>query len=290
MMNSGKFTLILIIVSAACSSFGANPEVTKIFTADPAALVHNDTMYLYTGHDEASETGTWYKMLDWHVFTSGDMVNWKDHGACLSLNTFSWASGDAWAGHCIERNGVFYWYVSVSHRQKGEKAISVAKSDHPTRPFKDARGTALITTDMTPTTGGYGFDDIAPAVFIDDDGQAYLYWGNGSLKYVKLNDDMISFSGSVTYVTIANFWEAPWLYKRNSVYYLSYASQTPSTIEYATGPSPTGPWTLKGTVNKKVENCVTNHQAILPFRNQWYMVYHNGAAPGGRKLSPVGMH
>jgi hypothetical protein len=250
-----------------------------MYTADPAALVYEDTMYIYTGHDEAEIGGGWFVMRDWHVFSSTDMINWTDHGTCLSVDTFSWANADAWAGECVYRDGKFYWYVSVNHGTIGGKAIGVAVGNSPTGPFSDARGSALITTDMTP--GGGDFDDIDPTVFIDDNGQAYLYWGNGSCKYVILNPDMISFSGSITAVDIPNFGEAPWIHKRNGIYYLSYTSGLPSTIEYATGSSAAGPWSHRGRLNDVVENCGTNHQAIVQFREEWYFIYHNGALPDG---------
>ena len=153
-----------------------NPIIKTIFTADPAPMAYKGTVYLYTGHDTASTTATNYKMPDWHVFSSKDMVNWKDHGALLSPATFSWATGDAYAAQCIERNGRFYWYVATFHKKDsnsgGGAAIGVAVSDKPTGPFKDAIGKALITNEMT-TDMKYGWDDIDPTVFIDDDKQAY---------------------------------------------------------------------------------------------------------------------
>jgi hypothetical protein len=256
----------------------SNPVVTSIFTADPATLVYNDRLYLYTGHDEAA-VGGWFNMKDWHIFSTKDMVTWTDHGACLTLNKFSWASGDAWASQCVYRNNKFYWYVSTLHKTKGGHAVGVAVSDSPTGPFTDPRGTAMITTDMTPGTST--MDDIDPTVFVDDDGQAYMYWGNGTCKYVKLKDDMITVDGSVNNVTLQGFGEAPWLHKRNGIYYLSYSSSLPSTIVYCTSSKPTGPWTYKGRILQPVKNCGTSHQAIQQFRDQWYMIYHNGILPTG---------
>ena len=120
----------------------------------------------------------------------------------LSYTTFSWAKGDAWAGQCIPRNGKFYYYVPVNQKSGG-MAIGVAVSDSPTGPFKDALGHPLAST---------GTGDIDPTVFIDDDGQAYLYWGNPNLFYVKLNQDMISYSGNIVKVplTTAGFWRTYW--------------------------------------------------------------------------------
>ena len=88
-----------------------NPIVQHIYTADPAPLVYNGRVYLYTGHDE--DGSTYFTMQEWRVWSSADMVNWTDHGSPMSLATFSWASANAWAGQAVYRNGKFYWYVPV---------------------------------------------------------------------------------------------------------------------------------------------------------------------------------
>jgi hypothetical protein len=260
--------------------YSGNPVIRTMFTADPAALVHNDTFYIYTGHDEQAYGLEGYVMRDWHVFSSDDMVNWHDHGAVLKVNDFSWARADAFAGQCVEKDGKFYWYVPMSHKTINGFAIGVAVAVHPTGPFTDAIGAALITNNMT-TNISITWDDIDPSVFIDDDGQAYLYWGNSSCKYVKLKENMIEIDGPIHYVSLPLFTEAPWLHKRNDMYYLSYASGWPEYIDYATSSDPEGPWTHRGRLNDYAENCSTNHQSILEFRGDWYFVYHNGVLPTG---------
>jgi len=167
-----------------------NPIVQTIYTADPAPMVYKDTLFLYTGHDE--DKSTWFVMKDWHVYSTTDMVNWTDRGVGMSLKNFSWATKDAWAGQCIERNGKFYWYVPVNAKNGG-MSIGVAVSDSPVGPFKDVLNKPLVT-------GGWGYID--PTVFIDDDGQAYLYWGNPHLYYVKLNKDMTSYDQSTGIVKV----------------------------------------------------------------------------------------
>ena len=166
-----------------------NPIVQTIYTADPAPLVHNGRVYLYTGHDE--DNSTYFTMKEWRVWSSDDMVNWTDHGSPLNVASFSWASADAWAGQAVYRNGKFYWYVPAKVRSTGAMGIGVAVSDSPTGPFKDAIGRPLVSNGQ-----------IDPTVFVDDDGQAYLYWGNPDLWYVKLNADMTSYSGSPTKITL----------------------------------------------------------------------------------------
>lgn len=259
--------------------FAQNPIIQTNYTADAASLVHNGRFYIYAGRDEASTTGGWYHMREWRIYSSDDMVNWTDHGPKLRPTDFSWASGDAWASECIYHKGKFYWYITAHHKELKTKAIGVAVSDSPTGPFKVASETPLITSAMSTSRGG--FSEIDPTVFVDDDGQAYLYWGNGVCKYVKLNEDMISFSGEINEVKIPIFGEAPWLQKINDVYYLSYSSNSPSTIEYAIGPTAIGPWEYKGRIHEIVENCVTSHQAITQFNDKWYFVYHNGTLPNG---------
>ncbi|WP_407427465.1 glycoside hydrolase family 43 protein [Arcticibacter sp.] len=263
-----------------------NPIIKHIFTADPSPIVHNDTVFLYTSHDTASVKDTNYKMPDWHVFSSTDMVTWKDHGALLSPKTFSWATGDAYAAQCIERDGKFYWFVSTFHkndgRSKGGAAIGVAVSDRPTGPFKDAIGQALIINEMTKDLP-HAWDDIDPTVLIDDDGQAYMYWGNGSLKWVKLKKNMIEMDGPITTLKPKNFIEGPWVYKRNGLYYLVYASAgtKPEMIEYCTATSPTGPWTYRGIIQENVPNSFTTHPGILDYKGKSYFFYHNGVLPTG---------
>ena len=273
-------TVLLVLLTSVSVIWGANPVITNLFTADPAALVYNGRVYLYTGHDEAPVGGASYVMNNWCCFSSSDMMNWTYHGAPLAVSNFSWAKADAWASQCVYKGGKFYWYICAEHRTIPGKAIGVAVSTSPTGPFTDARGSALITNDMTKQTS-ISWDDIDPTVFIDDDGQAYMYWGNTVCKWVKLNSDMISFSGSINTVSLPSFTEAPWLHKRNGIYYLSYAYGWPEKIAYATSSSPTGPWTYRGIVNDYVLNCGTNHQAIIDFNGYSYFIYHNGALPTG---------
>ncbi|MEU4690035.1 glycoside hydrolase family 43 protein [Actinoplanes sp. NPDC023714] len=268
----------------AAAAHADNPIVQTIYTADPAPLVHNGRVYLYTGHDE--DASTWFTMKEWRVYSSADMVNWTDHGSPMSLATFGWASADAWAGQVVARNGKFYWYVPVTNRATGRKAIGVGVSTSPTGPFTDAIGRPLAEN-----------GEIDPSVFIDDDGQAYLYWGNPNLWYVRLNPDMISYSGAVTRIplTTAGFGtrtgdaarptlyeEGPWVYKRNGLYYNVFAAKCCSEfIAYSTAPGPTGPWTYRGTVMPTQGSSFTNHAGIVDFNGGSYFFYHNGALPGG---------
>ncbi|WP_437760819.1 glycoside hydrolase family 43 protein [Sorangium sp. So ce1389] len=268
-------------------SMADNPIVQTIYTADPAPMVHDGTLYLYTTHDEDSAS-TFFGMNEWRVYSSTDMVNWTDRGSPLRYKDFSWAKTDAWAGQVAHRNGKFYFYVPTSSRTLNRMTIGVAVSDSPVGPFEDALGKPLITANC---------GDIDPTVFIDDDGQAYLYWGNPNLCYVKLNEDMISYQGEVVRVPMTAesfgqrtgsterptlYEEGPWLYKRNGMYYLAYpAGGIPEYIAYSTSSSPTGPWTYRGVIMPTEGGSFTNHPGIIDYKDKSYFFYHNGALPGG---------
>jgi beta-xylosidase len=252
-----------------------NPIIQHKYTADPAAMVYHDTVYLYTGHDEAKPPREGYVMHEWLCFSTTDMVHWTEHASPMSVKDFAWAKDDAWASQVIERNGKFYWYVAVEHGTIHGKAIGVGVSDNPAGPFKDARGSALITNDMTKATN-ISWDDIDPTVIIDDDGQAYLIWGNTKCYYAKLKENMTELNGPIQTIDLPNYTEAPWIHKRNGWYYLSYATQFPEKIAYAMSRSINGPWQYKGILNEIAGNSNTNHQAIIDFKGKSYFIYHNG--------------
>ncbi len=253
-----------------------NPVIQHKFTADPAALVYRDTVFLYVGHDEAEVGAGFYNMHEWLVFSSTNMVDWHEYPVPLKVSDFSWAKADAWASQAIERDGKFYWYVSVEHASVPGKAIGVAVADHPAGPFKDALGRALITNDMTTATD-IMWDDIDPSVFIDDDGQAYLFWGNTRAYYARLKPNMVELDGEIMVIEgLPDFTEAPWIHKRGDWYYLSYAFQFPEKTAYAMSKSIEGPWEFKGILNELAGNTNTNHQAIIDYRNKSYFIYHTG--------------
>ncbi|WP_200978095.1 glycoside hydrolase family 43 protein [Echinicola sp. 20G] len=288
-----KFLFRILIISVLISGTGIlqtkaqNPIIQTSYTADPAPMVYNDKVYLYTSHDE--DNSTWFTMNDWRLYTTEDMVNWTDHGAVLSYKEFSWGKMNAWAPQCIERDGKFYMYVPITDRNN-KNGIGVAVSNSPYGPFIDPLGKPLISNSMA---------DIDPTVFVDDDGQAYLMWGNPVCYYVKLNEDMISLDGEIGQFpnTIAAFGkregkadprrpttyeEGPWLYKRNDLYYLLFAAgPLPEHIGYSTSTSPTGPWKYQGVLMPTEGRSFTNHPGIVDFKGKTYLYYHNGALPGG---------
>ena len=268
-----KWTGIFVSFLAAVTCHAADPIIQTSFTADPAPMVHDGVVYLYTGHDEdnAPPGQGRFLMRDWKCCSSKDMVNWTDHGTVVSLKTFPWAvqENDAWASHAIERNGKFYFYASVSVSGWPKNVIAVAVADHPLGPFKDALGRPLIDK-----KNGY----IDPAAFIDDDGQAYLYWGNPHLWYVKLNEDMISYTGEIVQESTKpnNYQEGPWVWKREGHYYNAYASTCcPEGIGYAMSDSPTGPWDYKGYIIRPDRRSTGNHPGVIEFKGGSYVFGFN---------------
>jgi hypothetical protein len=266
------YRVIAAAIAATGLSLAAhaeNPIFQTAFTADPAPLVYNGTVYLYTSHDEDDAYG--FKMKDWRLYTSTDMANWTDHGVVASLKTFPWArqDNDAWAPQVVARNKKFYLYVPISVPGEPKNVIAVAVADKPEGPFKDALGHPLIAK---------ANDNIDPTVFVDDDGQAYLYWGNPNLWYVKLNKDMVSTSGPITKVATkpANYQEGPWFYKRNGKYYLAYASTCCSEgIGYVMSDHPTGPWVHHGDIMDGNAASSGNHPGIIDYKGGSYVFGFN---------------
>ena len=185
-MKSRKI-LIIAALFQTLTATAQNPFVQTWFTSDPAPMVSGDRLYVYTGHDEDGADFFW--MQEWRVYSTEDMVNWTDHGSPLALESFSWADDRAWASQCIERDGKFYWYICAHSKLSKGMAIGVAVSDSPTGPFRDALGKPLFENGS--------WDHIDPTVLIDDDDQAWLMWGNPQCYYLKLNRDMISYSGEL---------------------------------------------------------------------------------------------
>lgn len=276
----GALALALVTAVLATPARATNPLFSDIFTADPAALVDQGRVYLYVGHDEAPEGGTEYVMNEWRVYSSCDMKHWKAHGSPLQYATFKWAKKDAWAADVVKRNGKYYFFAPVEHATIPGKAIGVAVADSPIGPFVDARGTALITNDMTKQTD-IAWDDIDPAVFIDSDGQAWIFWGNTVLKYARLKANMTELDGPIMTHDIAHFTEAPYVHKRGKTYYLSYSRHFPEEMVYATSDSPAGPWTYRGLIMDKNEGVKTIHQAIIDFNGKSYVFYHNAKGKTG---------
>lgn len=277
---------------AAPTAAGSNPIIRDRFTADPAPVVIDDRLWLYTSHDEA-EDGEMFNMREWLAFSTLDMRHWEYHGPIMNVADFGWAMKDAWAAQVIESKGRYWLYAAVEHDEtKPGKAIGVAVSDSPEGPFVDARGEALISNDMTPK-GTHSWEDIDPTVFTDDDGTSWIAWGNRQCYIARLGADMISIEGPIIEITPPHFEEGPWLHKRGDLYYLTYASLDRSThtderVSYATATALPGPWTYRGELTGSGEGSFTIHPGIVEFKGQWYLFLHNAALTIGDRRGALG--
>lgn len=285
-----------------------------IYTADPAAMVVDGTVYLYTTHDEQYVDGNDYRMYDYRLWTSSDMVNWENKGTVLTYSDFDWARGDektgnAYAHHVIHRKdetgkSKYYFYATVEGGQRDDAfgfSIGVGVSDSPEGPFEDPRGMPMILLEDTAAYKDHTWRNIDPAVFIDDDGRAYLYWGNQQLWWVELEPDLIHLKGERyttdaqgnmqnrdtsnvrihAVETLPNFEEAPYVSKHNGIYYLVYAAGFPESIAYATSSSATGPWEYQGVIMDPLPGTTTIHPAMFDFNGNTYLAYHSAELPGG---------
>lgn len=290
-----KKSLFLILATTACAASAQNPAISAMYTPDPAPYVHDGKVYLFVDHDE--DDALYFKMKDWLLFSTDDMVNWTYLGTPVTTGTFAWAAqGDrAWASQAVEHHGKWYWYICCNTAD-GKDALGVAVADQPQGPYTDAIGGPLAV----------GFSFIDPTVFVDDDGTPYLFWGNKSFYYGELNQDMVSFRNgyqevpgfhdpacfgplqmkmdwSVGHdVSLPQYEEGPWVMKRGDTYYCSYpAGGVPEYMAYSTAPSIHGPWTFRGRIMDEAENSFTIHGGNITYKGHDYMFYHNGQLPNG---------
>lgn len=270
---------------------GQNPIFADRFTADPACTVVGDRLYAYVGEDRAA-VGGWFSMPHWVAYSTADMKEWQCHGVVLEAAAFPNANPNgAWAAQVVERNGKFYFYVTLDDRRNGKHMIDVAVGDSPIGPFVPARtdGTPLITDDMT-TDSHRANADIDPTVLIDDDGQAWIAWGNGDCYLCRLKPNMIELDGEIKHLGLRNYSEGPWLFKRGGIYYNVYAADAPGVqaeqIAYSTASSIEGPWVYGGLLTGPARYGFTIHPSVNKFKGKWYFFYHDGSymfngEPGG---------
>jgi len=269
--------ILFFMVIICAIGFAGNPIISHNYTADPTAHIGSDgRVWLYPSHDV---DGVDWCSGNYIVYSSYNMVNWTDHGECFNTTDVSWNNNaDLYAAGTIERNGITYLYWPNTGSN-----IGVATSSSPSGRFVDARGSALVTS-STPGVSGcdWVFD---PAAYIDDDGQAYLYFGgseNADRRVINLNSDMISVSGSASSMSgVSSYFEGPWMHKRNGTYYYSYAGNG-ATQYYGMGSNATGPWTYKGSFLPP-PGSANSHHAIIEYYGQWYVFYHNKALSGNDK-------
>lgn len=251
-----------------------NPALAGLY-ADPHAALLDNTFYIYPTTDGIAGWGA----TSFKAFSSPNLVDWTDRGVVLDLANVSWCHANAWAPAVVQRGSTYYLYFSAC------QSIGVAASSSPTGPFVDLKGSALVTP------GQYGGQSIDPMVFTDTDGQAYLYFGQGQLNAVKLNDDMASFSGTPVNIKPAgsSYNEGTFVFKRNGVYYFMWSENDTRSedyrVAYGTAFSPLGPITTRGVILSKNTSLAirgTGHHSVLTTGSgDSYIVYHRFAIPGG---------
>ena len=234
-----------------------NPLISNVFCADPTAVEYEGRLYIYGTNDNqqyeavgADGKNTYEHIKSLVMLSTDDMVNWKDHGEILNSSQVPWGrpeGGFMWAPDCAYKDGTYYFYFphpSSSDVHCSWK-VGIATSKHPAKDFK---------------VQGYikGIDDacgmIDPCVFIDDDGQAYLYHGGcGRIIGAKMKDNMMELAEKPRSMEgLKDFHEGAWVHKRNGIYYLMYSDNVPhpegNRLVYATSSQPLGPWTYRGVI------------------------------------------
>ena len=282
-----------------------NPLFTQRFGADPGYLVFGDRLYVYTTNDIVmyNADGTvmennYSQINKINCISSSDLVNWTDHGAIPVAGrdgAANWASNSwapAAAHKVIDGQDKFFLYFC-----NGGNGVSVLTADDPAGPWTDPLGHGLITR-ATPNCANvtWLFD---PAVFVDDDGTGYLYFGGGvpegkeanpgTIRCVQLGEDMISIVGEPQVIDAPYVFEDSGMNKIGDVYYYSYCSNwqtegnpygmTSGAIEYMTSDSPLGPFTYGGELFVNQGRFFglwgNNHHSIVTFKGENYLLYHN---------------
>jgi len=273
------------LLSFFTSARAENPFITSIFTADPSAHIWSDgRLYVYPSHDIDPPRGC--DLMDrYHVFSTDDMTHWRDEGEILRASDVSWGrseGGFMWAPDCAFKEGMYYFYFPHPSGTDWNQTlkIGVAKSTKPASDFKPA---GFIE-------GLDGRSMIDPSVFIDDDGQAYFYYGGGGrCQGGKLQENMVQIEGKMREMTgLIDFHEATWVFKRNGIYYLTYSDNQPAAnrLRYAISSSPLGPWTHKG-IYLQPTGCDTSHGSVVEYKGKWYAFYHNQSLSGQGNLRSI---
>ncbi|WP_291563165.1 family 43 glycosylhydrolase [Bacteroides sp.] len=263
-----------------------NPLVTHMYTADPTARCFDGKLYVYPSSDavpikELIKANNGFCMPGYHGFSFEGGSSWKDHGWILKENDVPWGEKDTyamWAPDCIKKDGKYYYYFPAKAKNDNAfRRIGVGVSDNPMGPFKWEK--SFIE----------GIQGIDPGLFVDDDNQAYLYYGGGQKLYgVKLSDDMKSIDGEPVEIQSLPFGykEGSFLFKKDGVYYFTFAHVFPDegyTIGYATSNNPLGPFEYKGKIMDNIDNG-TNHHSVVKYNDKWILFYHFWHISGCNKL------
>jgi GH43 family beta-xylosidase len=281
-MRYGKVHLVVLLglmVFWKTNTIAQNPIVRTMYSADPSARVFGDRVYLFPSHDILATPGKgrvgWFCMEDYHVFSSANLTDWTDHGLVVTQNKVPWVKPDSysmWAPDCIYRNGKYYFYFPTTPKDStiGRGfTVGVATATKPEGPY---------TPEPTPIKGVRGID---PNVFIDKDGQAYLYWSQGNIYAAKLKENMVELASEPVILKdlpTKGLKEGPYLFERNGTYYLTFphVEDKIERLEYSTSNNPLGPFKMTGVImDESPTGCWTNHHSVIQFKNQWYLFYHD---------------
>ena len=285
------------------------------YMADPSVHVFNGRLYIYPSHDRESgipenDNGDHFDMNDYHVLSTDDVMNGEivDHGVVLKVSDIPWAGRQLWDCDVAYKDGKYYMYFPLKDRNDIFR-MGVAISDRPEGPF---------IPQPDPVRGSYSID---MAVFRDDDGEHYMYfggiWGGQLQRYrdnkaienpclpaddepalpsrvVKLSDDMLQFAEDPCPVIILGedgqplkagdphrFFEASWMHKYNGKYYLSYSTGDTHLLCYAVGDNPYGPFVYQGVILTPVGGWTTHH-SIVEYKGKWYLFHHDCVPSGGK--------
>ena len=245
------------------------------FTADPHVVVFDDTYYVYPTSDKSE-----WQTTDFSCWSSKDLIHWKNEGMILDVTSqLKWANLRAWAPAMIRRDGQYFFYFCADAK------IGVATNNAPFGKFADALDQPLIKSSKE-----YPGQAIDPCALIDDDGQAYLYYGQGNLYAYKLKPDMITLDGPPTKMTPRHFNEGVFVFKRNGLYYFMWsendARDSRYQVAYGISKSPLGPIEIPPDnviLQKRGQAVGTGHHSVVqvPGTDHWYIIYHRHAIPNG---------
>lgn len=269
-LSTVRLKMLMILVLAGLSVSGQNPVIKGIGMTDPHVRIFNDTIFLFSGHDDHPDDKTWV-MKDWRIFSSTDLINWKLRNKISPADSYMGAgSTDCWAGDACSRNGKYYFYFSDQKR-----SIGVMTSDTPAGTYKDALGKPLISPMHDPT------------ILVDDDENKtpYIIYGDkegGGYHIAKLNNDMISLAETPKLINIlgAEWEKAPkwmdknYIFKYKDTYYLSWGR------DYAKSKNIYGPYTCAGSVGQGHHLDEFAHGSFFNWKGQFYHIWTYYIRPG----------
>jgi len=279
MKNNKPILLFLALMGLVLNNANAqNPIIRDQFSADPTARVFNGKVYVYPSHDirapENFARKDWFCMEDYHVFSSTDLTDWTDLGVIVSQDKVPWVNATSysmWAPDCIEKNGKYYFYFPANVKPGLGKGfgIGAAVADNPSGPF---------IPQPEPIKNVNGID---PCVFIDKDGQAYIYYSLNRIFAAKLKENMLELATEPVVIgdlPTKGLVEGPYLFERNGIYYMTYPHVQNKTerLEYAISNNPLGPFKVTGVImDESPTGCWTNHHSFIEYNGQWYLFYHH---------------